>query len=378
MADKAQRSTTNGGEDLALRTSSTELMARIEPTLEAIDSESVKLRDLFLTKVARPSDSIRQAAAMQSLRELMTGDVMKPIMALQNNALGFKTDKSEGYPESVVRDVAITAMGRGAAMTGNRINIISGQCYLTKEYFAEKLDEHLGSANWQFVHGIPRTQRGVVMRRNKSTNQYEKTDGVVGALLDTEVRWRTSRGDDWQTQTLTHALKGDDYATSDAYLGKADRKCGAWLFAQVSGERAPDGDVGEINITAVGEDRPAPKRPASTVIDSILNGASDEALDESEGEITPQRGTQTLESDDPATAVAEAAAKVYALIDQVVEAVGVPADMLEAWCASLPRTDGYHARTMKQLTVTKLKAMLRDAGEINASVNAWFDEQNQG
>jgi len=44
------------------------------------------------------------ADAITRLSEILTPEYMKPIMAMQGNKLGFKTDKDKtgGYPESVV------------------------------------------------------------------------------------------------------------------------------------------------------------------------------------------------------------------------------------------------------------------------------------
>jgi hypothetical protein len=216
-----------------------------------------------------------QAEAMQTLRELLTPEVMRPVMALQNNPLGYKTDKREGYDPETVRDVMITALGRGAAMTLNRVNIISGQCYLTKAYFEEHLDNRQGRGRWAFIHGIPKLVRGTKMVKGRDGSYTPLENAVVGAVLSTEVRWQDADGK-WLSQTLEHAIKGDDYSTADAFTGKADRKCGAWLLARITGERVPDGDAdGEtINVTPTSRTESA---PAAATLESRLDAARQKA-----------------------------------------------------------------------------------------------------
>jgi len=112
------------------------------------------------------------------------------------------------------------------------VNIIAGRCYLTKEFFERRLDELLGRENWRLTHGLPKTAAG-------------------GAVVETVVEW--TEKDNTQTKELRLAIKGDGYSTADAYLGKADRKAGAWLYKQISGEAVPEGDAIDVTATPVPE-----------------------------------------------------------------------------------------------------------------------------
>lgn len=219
--------------------------------LQALDQTAEECRECVLKNDGTPSAILRQAASMQALREMLSPEVMKPIMALQGNRLGFLTDRDrkrdergrwvtgDGYDEPAVRDVTIWAIGKGARMCGNEVNIISSGGYLTKEHMFRRLDDTLGSGNWMLVHSTPRVV------------------GDKGAVVQTEVRWRLGGIAEWQTQALENAVKGDAYATADSYKGKADRKCAAWLLNLVSGEYIPDGDAEDaINITADVSDAP--------------------------------------------------------------------------------------------------------------------------
>lgn len=199
-----------------------------------------------------PITAIRRASAMQTLRDLLTPEIMAPVMSLQGNPLGFKTDrdltrekdennqrkKGPGYPVEIVRDTFIYATGKGARMINNEVNIIAANPYLTKNFFFRMLDEVLGAENWKITHEIPRVVQ---------------SNGKTGAIVKSKIWWRDSKSNkDGKTQELEFAIKGDDYASSDSYTGKADRKAGNWLLQNITGERFLEGEVDDaIDIKAI-------------------------------------------------------------------------------------------------------------------------------
>lgn len=221
-----------------------------EQALAKLDEVAGDLRVLVQGDKKTPSNAVLMAHAVRTLRQLLTPEIMAPIMGLQNSDLGFRTDKPGGYDVDAVRDVTITCFGRGGQMTGNRTNIISARYYPTKEQFLDWLDEKQGRGKYMFLHGVPRVVTGTKMAKDKRTGEYvKKTDVIVGAVLESEVKWLVDG--EWKSQTLTHAIKGDEYSPADAFCGKGDRKCGAWLYAQITGERVTDGEVDDdvIDIT---------------------------------------------------------------------------------------------------------------------------------
>ena len=75
------------------------------------------------------------AKSIETLKTLLTPEYMHPIMQLQGNRLGFKTDKDKGsgYPVDVVKNCLIEAVLMGLQPYGNEFNIIAGNTYPTKE-----------------------------------------------------------------------------------------------------------------------------------------------------------------------------------------------------------------------------------------------------
>jgi len=122
----------------------------------------------------------------------------------------------------VVTDVTIWAWGQGAAMTSNQVNIISGNGYLAKGFFFSALDDRLGPGNWKMVHSVPHSSG-------------------AGAIVTSKIEWTVDGKPN--VETLEHGIKGDDYSSTDQYLGKADRKCGKWLLERLSNRRYSDGEA---------------------------------------------------------------------------------------------------------------------------------------
>lgn len=170
------------------------------------------------------------ANAAQQLKDLLTAEYMKPIMALQGNRLGFKTDKDSGggYAESVVKNCLIEAVLTGVQPFGNQFNIIAGNCYITKEGFGYLLNNWKG-LNYEIIPGLPRINA-------------DKT----GAAILMKIEWSIN-GSEKQTRELDIAVKMNSMMGTDAVIGKATRKARAWLHNRISGVEIGDGDASEFD-----------------------------------------------------------------------------------------------------------------------------------
>jgi hypothetical protein len=172
----------------------------------------------------------RIADAIGQLKSLLTDEYMKPIMALQGTALGFKTDKDKanGYDIGVVKNCVIEAVLNGVQPTGNHFNIIAGNCYITKEGFKYKLDNMAG-LSYRIVLSLPKVNQ-------------DKT----GAAVEADVTWTYHGVSD--NEKVPIAVKMDSYTTVDSINGKATRKARAWLFSQITGKEVPEGDATDAQI----------------------------------------------------------------------------------------------------------------------------------
>ena len=166
------------------------------------------------------------AGAVAQLKALLTPEIMKPILNLQNSALGFMTDKRDsGYSLGTVTECLIDAVLSGVSPVGNEFNIISGRTYITKNGMKHKLRD-IDGLTFSTTPGIP------------------KMMGDKGAVIDMTIDW-TFNGKK-ESKTLTIAVRVNAGMGADAIIGKATRKAYAWLYENVTGQTVDEGEANEI------------------------------------------------------------------------------------------------------------------------------------
>jgi hypothetical protein len=177
------------------------------------------------------------ANAVAFLRENMTEEFMKPIMALQGTKIGFLTDKDkkkvdgryvkgDGYDISIVKDTCIEALMNGLELNGNLFNIIADRFYITREGFEYLLNKTPG-LDYDFDCTIP-----VQSSDNKS------------AEVTVVIHWEIDGNK--KSKTLPLRIKSDQWAGADSIIGKAKRKAGCWLVNKLKGTNFADGDASEV------------------------------------------------------------------------------------------------------------------------------------
>ena len=174
--------------------------------------------------------ALATANAVNTLRELLTNDVMASVMQLQNNALGFLTDRRDApYSVNVVRDCLIEAVLSGVSPVGNEFNIISGRAYITKNGMRRKLS-NIDGLSYTITPGIPK---------------LAEKGAVIVMAIDWTYNGRTEHKD------LTVAVRVNSGMGTDAIIGKATRKASAWLFDAVTGTSVNEGDVSDGDTITV-------------------------------------------------------------------------------------------------------------------------------
>lgn len=343
--------------------------------LERLDKTAQTFRGLVKADKGMPSQMIQQAYAVQQLRQMLTAEVMAPIMSLMSTRVGFLTDrdrikekdpktgrqyykKGPGYPVEIVKDVFIEALRNGAFMTGNEVNIISGSCYLTKEFCIRRLNDTLGPDNWRFVHGIIEPGRG-------------------GVKLQSKVHWKPKRGQ-WQEEDLVHLLKGDIANGQDFFAGKGDKKCGTWLLKRVTGEDVSLGDaedVIDVQATRVNSGgAPAPGQTDDLLSGLNASGAGDgePPLSASAGQDGPPDGGEgdgTPAGSDPPS------------INEITKALGVPRGVVLDFCNAYgraPETQDTHVlsvrtNSLSDLTPEGRRELMARPEEWARAIQNWID-----
>ena len=168
------------------------------------------------------------ANAIAELKEMLTPEYMKPIMNLQGNKLGFKTDKDKekGYAEDVVKNCLIEAVLIGLQPTGNQFNIIAGNMYATKEGCGYLLSKIHG-LQYDIIPELPRIK-----------------DGSAAVVMG--IEW--TLGGVTKFKKIDIPIKVNNYMGTDAVLGKATRKARKWLYDTITGTEIPEGEAGEVTI----------------------------------------------------------------------------------------------------------------------------------
>jgi len=169
--------------------------------------------------------------AIAELKQLLTPEYMQPIMYLQGNKLGFKTDKDKdgGYKENEVKNCLIEAVLFGLQPTGNQFNIIAGNMYATKEGMGYLLSK-ISGLKYDIVPELPRinsASAAVVMNIEWSINNLSNS------------------------KKIDIPIKVNAYMGTDAILGKATRKARKWLYDTITGTEIPEGDVSDVTIIPI-------------------------------------------------------------------------------------------------------------------------------
>lgn len=181
--------------------------------------------------------------AITKMKEtLMQPEVMTMLKSLKNTPIGFKTDERKGNPDrrqreivygpEVIANAVIQGRMFGVYPVHNQMNIISFQCYVTKEGFeyilthsqdcVEKLEQH-------WIEDL--TFLRVAQAGNQ---QVAYIGGTVCYQLKGGITGR---------KEITVPVSWGKYSSADQGFGKAKRKMLAWLYEMVTGKKVADGDI---------------------------------------------------------------------------------------------------------------------------------------
>lgn len=168
-------------------------------------------------------------AVMYNMQNILTPQVMTHIMWLQNSPVGFLTDRPQGYGVEEVRACVIEAAIRGLDVVGNEFNILAGRFYATK-------------------NGLKHMLRNITGLRKNVTPGIPKMCGENAAAVTMHIDW-TYNGQH-NEKDIEFSIRVNRGMGADAIIGKATRKAYAWLYEEVTGNSAAEGEVGDMAIIA--------------------------------------------------------------------------------------------------------------------------------
>lgn len=194
---------------------------------------------IHFTQAGSMADELAVAQAIVDMKAALTPDVMKPIMALMNTDLGFKTDRDPkqlnpktnqpyaAYDVDTVVGIVIEAKLRGFRAVGNEFNIIAGRFYAAQNGFFRKLTDGKsfpGLSNFRDYYGLPKM-------------------GTNGATVVAKASWTLNGKADSYEQEF--GIRVNASMGADAVLGKARRKLCKRVHDILLGINTPDAEVGD-------------------------------------------------------------------------------------------------------------------------------------
>lgn len=170
---------------------------------------------------------IRTAYGISQLQQMLTPEVMSPLMYLQGKSMGFLTDKDKegGYPMEVVRDVICEAAIYGLLPVGNQFNIIKGKCYISKNGAAQLLE----NLSVRFFDD------GIIEKISISDSKK-----VTAHVVET-IEWILN-GEKHKDE-VEFDIRVNDGMSAEGVLGKAQRKARMWLFNKITNLGLTDADA---------------------------------------------------------------------------------------------------------------------------------------
>jgi hypothetical protein len=217
-------------------------MSKTEDFLAVSKVIDTEISTVLLSNANGFQKAFVMSSAIDIIKEQLSDDYMKPIMALQGTSLGFKTDqdtvkvkegnkwltkKGDGYPMEIVRECLIEATFLGLEVTGNQFNIIGGNMYPTREGFGALLDKMKG------------------LKKNFTYTNIQQPVGQKVANVTVMIVWQFE-GESANKQSIDFPIKSNEYTSYDALIGKAERKAKRWLYNAIKGTDISDGDVSDI------------------------------------------------------------------------------------------------------------------------------------
>ena len=171
--------------------------------------------------------ALMQANAMEKITELLTPELMRPVEKLFGSAMGIKVD-SPSYTPELKKRIFMEAVLGGWGITGNQINVIGGNMYVTKNGYLPRLRSFPGlKFNFPFKHSLP---------------VQDKTN--LTWTVETEMIWEINGVK--HREIIVNPTKKQEGQSADALWGKADTKCCRWLWNKVTGEDTMDDSAIDI------------------------------------------------------------------------------------------------------------------------------------
>lgn len=195
-------------------------------TIQEIEDITANFQISLTSSKTKFERDLLVANGIAQLEEVITEEVMKPILYLKNNKLGFLTDeesRGKAYTFNQVKRCWIEATLRGLSSTGNQWNIIAGNVYVTKEGFTGLLQDLPGFTDFTFNPGVPKWDNDVKQH-----------------VMDFSAKWKMKGIE--QTLEGKIPIICNQKSKIDALMGKGERKIKYRVHTIATGSQTSDVD----------------------------------------------------------------------------------------------------------------------------------------
>lgn len=194
--------------------------------------------DEYKLGIVKISSDVEKMALMSKainlVKDRLDDNIIKHFKGLENTRLGFKTDKDNGYPISVVRTCLVEALIQGVKPIGNEFNIIGGNFYVTKEGFTGLMSRNPSFSELEIKQELP---------------EYDHPNKRASVKYSASWKWN---GGEKKTEGIVSIklqyAKGSDYCVTsdDSIYGKAERKIRNRIWNMSTGENLIEGDISDL------------------------------------------------------------------------------------------------------------------------------------
>lgn len=260
------------------------LLDEILEKTQRIDSIVLECIPIAASQSAEISKALLLAKGVNRLMELFdTKEIMENIMALANTKLGFMTDKSPAiiraakyknktinpYSYSEIKPCIIEALLNGYRITGNEINIISGNMYPAKDGKYRKIVEYPGVTDFAFTTTTPEYISETRMNYgSEQTQQFAKVGCFASWKKNGKVFEVGNPGKDGSIEDrLVFKIKayGND---DDNVLGKSLSKLFTRVLMRITGKS--ESEMTEFPGESIMVDQPSVEtKPTNDLSDAI-------------------------------------------------------------------------------------------------------------
>ena len=192
-----------------------------------------KIKSLLKSGYTGLALTIAKGEVCKAIEQFLDDEKMEIVLSMKGKQYGFKTDEatSGAYSKPIVKDCVVMALLSGVEITNNEFNILSGNCYITK-------------------NGVIGILKKMGVWHEVSFGTYQTKETATGAkfgYMPVTIKWMENGK--LQSKDLDMPVNKFDKTKEEALRGQAGRDARQWLIEKITGTALPTGDtVSDVDL----------------------------------------------------------------------------------------------------------------------------------